>query len=141
MALSRHIATGISLLGLTLFSVAGCSPEQPPAQVAEDIVEEQAAETDSAAEASAEESEVDEAPASATYTLEDVAAHGTLEDCWIAVDGVVYDVSGFGPSHPGGASRIEQICGTDATEAFRGQHGTSSGPNSTLAGFEIGVLG
>lgn len=93
--------------------------------------------------AGGEESATEQVVSSPTvnaYTLDDVAAHNTLDDCWIVVDGVVYDVSGFGPSHPGGASNIERICGTDATDAFRGQHGTSGSPNSTLAGFEIGLI-
>lgn len=74
------------------------------------------------------------------YTLDEVAAHSSVDDCWIAVDGVVYNVSGYDQSHPGGSARIADICGTDATEAFRGQHGTQGSPNRTLDGFEIGTL-
>lgn len=75
-----------------------------------------------------------------TFTLDDVAQHATIEDCWIVVDGVVYDASGYANAHPGGASRIADICGTDATQAFLGQHGEQGAPNRTLAGFEIGQL-
>lgn len=74
------------------------------------------------------------------YTLDDVAAHATIDDCWLAVDGMVYDASGYAAAHPGGASRIANICGTDATEAFRNQHGNQGSPNRTLAGFEVGAL-
>lgn len=80
---------------------------------------------------------VSEAP---TFTLDDVAQHATVEDCWIVVDAIVYDASGYADAHPGGASRIADICGTDATHAFRGQHGEQGAPNSMLAGFEIGQL-
>lgn len=76
----------------------------------------------------------------AGYTLDEIAAHSTVDDCWIAVDGVVYDVSGYDQSHPGGSARIADICGTDATDAFRGQHGNQGSPNRTLAGFDIGTL-
>jgi predicted heme/steroid binding protein len=75
-----------------------------------------------------------------SFTLDDVAAHATIDDCWIVVDGMVYDASGYAAEHPGGASRIANICGTDATEAFRNQHGNQGSPNRTLAGFELGPL-
>jgi uncharacterized membrane protein/predicted heme/steroid binding protein len=86
-------------------------------------------------------SEASVAPVVASgFTLDEVAQHATVDDCWVAVDGIVYDLSGYSTSHPGGASRIEGICGTDATSAFRTQHGTQGSPNRTLAGFEIGLL-
>ncbi len=75
-----------------------------------------------------------------TFTLDDVAAHSSVDDCWIVVDAIVYDASGYADAHPGGASRIADICGTDATRAFRSQHGEQGAPNSMLAGFEIGQL-
>lgn len=85
------------------------------------------------------------APSQATvdpegYTLDDVAAHATIDDCWLVVDGMVYDASGYAAAHPGGAARIVDICGTDATEAFRNQHGQQGSPNRTLAGLEIRSL-
>jgi cytochrome b involved in lipid metabolism len=33
----------------------------------------------------------------------EVAKHATPEDCWIVVNGKVYDLTRFAPSHPGGA--------------------------------------
>lgn len=32
-----------------------------------------------------------------------VAAHNSIEDCWIVVDGQVWDITDFAPEHPGGA--------------------------------------
>jgi sulfite reductase (NADPH) flavoprotein alpha-component len=45
---------------------------------------------------------------------------------WIAVDGVVYDVTGFRQIHPGGVDILDAHAGTDATAAFRrvGHHGS-----------------
>ena len=73
-------------------------------------------------------------------TLADVATHSTVDDCWVAVNGTVYDLSGYAIAHPGGDFRIAEICGTDATEAFRNQHGNQGSPNRTLAGFERAPL-
>jgi predicted heme/steroid binding protein len=73
-------------------------------------------------------------------TLADVANHPTVDDCWVAVDGTVYDLSGYATAHPGGDFRIAEICGTDATDAFRNQHGNQGSPNRTLAGFEMAPL-
>lgn len=80
-------------------------------------------------------------PGEAVYSLAEIAARNTPDNCWIAVDGIVYDVSGYAASHPGGEFNITQICGTDSTEAFRGEHGQDGEPNSTLARFAIGALG
>lgn len=84
--------------------------------------------------------QADAAAPSDGLTMEEVATHNSLDDCWIVVDGVVYDASGFGVRHPGGKGAIEGICGTDATNAFRGQHGTGGSPNTQLASFELGPL-
>jgi len=73
-------------------------------------------------------------------TLADVANHSTVDDCWVVVDGTVFDLSGYAPAHPGGDFRIAEICGTDATDAFRNQHGKQGSPNRTLAGFEMAPL-
>ncbi len=61
-----------------------------------------------------------------TYTLDDVAKHTTADDCWLAIEGKVYDVTKFIPRHPGGKA-ILQGCGKDATAMFnsRPNDGTS----------------
>jgi flavocytochrome c len=70
------------------------------------------------------------APAPATeegvYTLEQVAAHNTQDDCWTVItkgdQSFVYDVTEFRSQHPGGSGMIMQVAGKDATEYFFALH-------------------
>lgn len=52
------------------------------------------------------------------FPVAEVAKHNKLEDCWIAINGQVYDVSEFLQKHPGGAARILRYAGGDASSAF-----------------------
>ena len=54
---------------------------------------------------------------SAFYTLDDVAKHTTQFDCWMAIEGKVYDVTSYVGKHPGGKA-ILRGCGKDATVLF-----------------------
>lgn len=56
------------------------------------------------------------------FPVAEVMKHNTLEDCWIAIDGHVYDVSRFLAKHPGGAARILRFAGKDASSAFKSIH-------------------
>lgn len=75
-----------------------------------------------------------------TYTMADVASHKDVASCWTAINGNIYDLTAFINKHPGGDRNILKICGIDGSRAFDGQHGGQSGPESILAGFEIGTL-
>lgn len=76
----------------------------------------------------------------ATYTLGQVAAHDTADDCWATIDGGVYDLSAWISEHPGGQAAILELCGKDGTEAFKEEHARSKRANDTLASFKIGTL-
>jgi predicted heme/steroid binding protein len=52
-----------------------------------------------------------------SYTLDEIAKHNQANDCWMAIEGQVYDVTSFIPQHPGGRAILEG-CGKDATELF-----------------------
>ncbi|RKO84043.1 cytochrome b5-like heme/steroid binding domain-containing protein [Blyttiomyces helicus] len=51
-------------------------------------------------------------------TLEDLAAHNTREDVWMAIQGRVYNVTHYSPFHPGGVGQVMRGAGKDATEMF-----------------------
>ena len=59
------------------------------------------------------------------YTLEEVAKHNTVDDCWVVVDGKIYDVTTFLPEHPGGKKVVVQASGKDATQKFNALHDKS----------------
>lgn len=73
-------------------------------------------------------------------TSDEVKKHNSASDCWSIIDGVVYDLSNWVDSHPGGSSRITAICGKDGTSNFLGQHSNSNSAKSRLKGFELGKL-
>ena len=60
-------------------------------------------------------------------SLSKVSRHTSADSCWIILYGEVYDVTDFLNEHPGGASIILRLAGTDATEEFEPVH-----PSGTL---------
>lgn len=72
--------------------------------------------------------------------MADVQENNYRQSCWAAVDGGVYDLTNWIRQHPGGQTRILNLCGTDATSAFTGQHGTAERPNAQLDSMRIGTL-
>jgi len=66
-------------------------------------------------------------PALPEYSLSEVSAHCTSDDCWLVIYDRVYDVTNFLNEHPGGEYIILEFAGRDATIAFRGtRHGKDS---------------
>lgn len=57
-------------------------------------------------------------------TLGEVGQHATPEDCWSAVYGNVYDLTGYAPNHRrgGGPSAVYKMCGIDGTDLFDDYH-------------------
>jgi len=52
-------------------------------------------------------------------TLSEVEQHASLEDCWMAIEGGVYDLTDYIPRHPTPPKLLASWCGTDATEGMR----------------------
>lgn len=56
------------------------------------------------------------------FTLEEVAKHNKKDDIWIAVKGVVLDLTNWVDEHPGGPQALYSHMGRDATEEFEMLH-------------------
>lgn len=69
-----------------------------------------------------------------TYTLDEIGQHNSKDDCWLAIEGKVYDVTSFvkGGFHPG-KEAILQGCGRDASELFNTRPMGSKTPHSERA--------
>lgn len=53
------------------------------------------------------------------YSLSEVMKHATPEDCWMIIEGAVYDVSDYVPRHPAPPGVLAPWCGREATEGMR----------------------
>ncbi|XP_073525517.1 uncharacterized protein [Phyllobates terribilis] len=64
------------------------------------------------------------------YTLSEVSQHNKTKDCWLIINGKVYDVTNFLEEHPGGDEILLTATGKDATDDFEGVgHSTSAKAN------------
>lgn len=75
-----------------------------------------------------------------SISLEALSKHNSMNDCWVAYNGKVYDISSFLPVHPGSAGAIAPYCGTsdEFTQAFTAQHGKSQVSRLMRVGLLIG---
>ena len=86
----------------------------------------------------------DTGPGDAVFTLDQLADNDSLDSCWKAIDGVIYDVTQYIPRHPTDESVFIEWCGRDATEGWYNKTpGRPHSPRATamLADYRIGVLG
>ncbi|EED16126.1 (S)-2-hydroxy-acid oxidase, putative [Talaromyces stipitatus ATCC 10500] len=56
------------------------------------------------------------------YNLGELGQHSKENDAWIAVNGEIWDMAGFGGIHPGGADVIYEYFGRDASEVYNEYH-------------------
>lgn len=84
------------------------------------------------------------------FSVEEVAQHTKVDDCWTIINGGVYNITNYVPMHPGG-DEILRTCGTDGSSLFT-ERKTDSGeligsgtPHSNtaenqLSSYKIGEL-
>ncbi|KAJ3496915.1 hypothetical protein NLG97_g2310 [Lecanicillium saksenae] len=58
-------------------------------------------------------------------SVSEVREHSNPDSCWIVVDGRVYDMTSFAPTHPGGAQIIYRYAGKDASDEYNAVHAPS----------------
>ncbi|KAI8990278.1 acyl-CoA dehydrogenase/oxidase [Pilobolus umbonatus] len=73
------------------------------------------------------------------FTVEEVAKHSVASDCWIIVDGKVFDVTEFLDVHPGGKKILLKKAGKDASKEFKKFHNASIMKKVGLP-MQIGVI-
>lgn len=66
-------------------------------------------------------------------SAEAVASHSSSSDCWMVIDGNVYDFTKFLNSHPGGSSVMAGYCGKDGSQAFATKDKNPSTPHTQIA--------
>lgn len=75
---------------------------------------------------------------SGPFTADEVLKHNTREDCWIIVDGSVYDITSYIDDHPGGDSILNNAGGDSSIGVHGPQHPISM--FDVLALYKIGEL-
>jgi cytochrome b involved in lipid metabolism len=73
-----------------------------------------------------------------TLTTNELAKHNSAQSCWLLIENKIYDATNYASIHPGGADRITNFCGKDATQAFLTKGGRGSHSQNAFA--QLGVL-
>ncbi|GMM30268.1 hypothetical protein DAMA08_030130 [Martiniozyma asiatica (nom. inval.)] len=73
-------------------------------------------------------------------TVEEFIKHNKADDCWITVNGHVYDLTDFIQMHPGGTTPLIQNAGHDATELYNKIHPKGTIENFLPAEKQLGTL-
>ncbi|XP_010257977.1 PREDICTED: cytochrome b5-like [Nelumbo nucifera] len=73
------------------------------------------------------------------YTLQQAAEHNKRDDCWVVIDGKVYNVTDYLDEHPGGDDVLLAATGRDATEDFE-DAGHSNDARELMKAYCIGEL-
>ena len=76
-------------------------------------------------------------------SLAEVAQHSSAEDCWMVINGTVYNLTAYLPEHPSKPSIILPWCGREATGAYQTKtRGRAHSPQAdqALADFSMGLV-
>eukprot|EP00238_Polyblepharides_amylifera_P008925 CAMPEP_0196581106 /NCGR_PEP_ID=MMETSP1081-20130531/32413_1 /TAXON_ID=36882 /ORGANISM="Pyramimonas amylifera, Strain CCMP720" /LENGTH=454 /DNA_ID=CAMNT_0041901207 /DNA_START=252 /DNA_END=1616 /DNA_ORIENTATION=+ len=73
-------------------------------------------------------------------TWQELAAHNTSQDLWVAIRGKVYDLTSYQQRHPGGPRLLQLGAGRDVTHLFEAYHPLKVIDSNILDKFQVGVL-
>ncbi|KAK4573957.1 hypothetical protein RGQ29_031765 [Quercus rubra] len=73
------------------------------------------------------------------YTLAQISEHNSRKDCWLVIEGRVFDVTKFLEDHPGGDEVLLSATGKDATDDFE-DVGHSSSARAMMDEFYVGDI-
>jgi len=62
-----------------------------------------------------------------------VASHASTADCWMVIQGKVYNITSYFGTHPGGDELLQKYCGKDGTAAFNTKDEAEAEPHSAAA--------
>ena len=74
------------------------------------------------------------------YTWEEVRRHNTATDCWVVIDGKVYNVNKWLKHHPGGILPLLYSAAQDCSSVFKAFHPFSWIREKRLPPFYIGDI-
>jgi cytochrome b involved in lipid metabolism len=74
--------------------------------------------------------------------MAEIGKHNNQSDCWMLINGKVYDITSFFGSHPGGNGTMISSCGRDATDAYmtKDPNASSSGNRSAHSSRAVRML-
>lgn len=81
--------------------------------------------------------------AGASVSASELARHASEKDCWLAIEGGVYDVTEYVTAHPAPPRALLDWCGREATAAFGDKgEGTPHSPQARelLETLRVGTL-
>ncbi len=73
-------------------------------------------------------------------TMQEVERHHTPDDCWVVINGTVYDLSAFHEKHPGGSRIITDHAGKDVSNLFNPVHPEDIAQRLLAPEARIGIL-
>ena len=74
------------------------------------------------------------------FTYDQVYQHNKPDDCWLIINGGVYDTTSYINEHPGGPIVLQTRAGCVATNAFRDASHSNQAVNGILPKFKIGKI-
>lgn len=73
-----------------------------------------------------------------TMSISDIAIHSSLKDCYLGINGNVYDITSYIPYHPAGSRIMEKYCGKEVTNIFARIH--SNRAWDLLRKYKVGTI-